>query len=91
VIVSFRHSGLRMLYEGSPRRVSPELRERVENVLSVLDAAAHPADVDLPGYRLHPLKGDRKGQWSITVSGNWRITFRFAGGNALDVDLIDYH
>jgi len=80
-----------MLYEGNPRRINPELRERVENFLAVLDAAAHPADLDLPGYCLHPLKGDRRGQWSITVSGNWRITFRFAGGNALDVDLIDYH
>ena len=48
-------------------------------------------DLDLPGYRLHPLKGERKGLWSVTVSGNWRVTFRIENGNVLDVDLTDYH
>ncbi|MDQ3687321.1 MAG: type II toxin-antitoxin system RelE/ParE family toxin, partial [Acidobacteriota bacterium] len=52
---------------------------------------AQPSDVDLPGYRLHELKGDRKGTWSLTVSGNWRITFTFSEGDAYDVDLEDYH
>ena len=60
-------------------------------MLAVLDAAATPADLDLPGYRLHALKGDLKGFWSVTVSGNWRITFRVVDGSVLDVDLAGYH
>ena len=57
----------------------------------MLDAAGSPADMDLPGDRLHPLKGELKGFWSVTVSGNWRLTFRIESGNAFDVDLTDYH
>jgi len=79
------------LWDGDPSRVNAALRERLENVLSVLDAAAEPADLDLPGYRLHRLKGELKGLWSVTVSGNWRVTFRIENGNVLDVDLTDYH
>ena len=60
-------------------------------ILSDLDAAVQPADMNLPGYHLHPLKGDRRGQWSVRVSGNWRIVFRFAGGAPVDVTLVDYH
>ena len=60
-------------------------------MLAHLDSATEPSDVDLPGYRLHPLKGDLKGRWSVTISGNWRITFRFLDGAARDVDLTDYH
>lgn len=60
-------------------------------MLAHLDSATEPSDVDLPGYRLHPLKGDLKERWSVTISGNWRITFRFVEGAALDVDLTDYH
>jgi proteic killer suppression protein len=67
------------------------LRERLENVLAVLDVAAAAMDLDLPGYRLHALKGGLKGLWSVTVSGNWRITFRVEDGNVFDVDLTDYH
>jgi proteic killer suppression protein len=67
------------------------LRERLENILAVLDAAATPQDVDLPGYRLHSLKGDLKGFWAVTVSGNWRVTFRIKDGSVFDVDLTDYH
>jgi len=59
--------------------------------LTVLDAAATIDGVALPGFRLHPLKGDRRGSWSVTVSGNWRIVFRFEGGDVFDVDLVDYH
>jgi proteic killer suppression protein len=91
VICSFRHRGLKRLWEGDPSRINAPLRDRVENVLSVLDAAAVPADVDLPGYRLHALKGQLKGLWSVTISGNWRITFRIENGTVLDVDLTDYH
>ncbi len=91
VIRSFRHRGLKRLWEGDPSRVNASLRDRVENILSVLDAADRPADLDLPGYRLHPLKGELKGLWSVTVNGNWRITFRIESSNVLDVDLTDYH
>jgi proteic killer suppression protein len=91
VIRSFRHRGLKRLWEGDPSRIGAALRYRIENVLAVLDAAATPADLDLPGYRLHALKGDPKGTWSVTISGNWRITFRVEHGNAFDVDLTDYH
>ncbi len=82
---------MKRLWDGDPSRVNAALRERLENVLSVLDAAAEPADLDLPGYRLHRLKGELKGLWSVTVSGNWRVTFRIENGNVLDVDLTDYH
>ena len=69
----------------------PDMRQRVEDVPIVLDAAATPRDVALPGFRLHPLKGDLKGFWSVRVTANWRIVFRFEGENAYDVDLVDYH
>ena len=91
VIRSFRHRGLRRLWGGDPSRIGTILRDRVENVLAVLDAAFTAADLDLPGYRLHALKGDLKGLWSVTISGNWRITFRIEDGNVFDVDLTDYH
>ncbi len=91
MIRSFRHRGLKRLWDGDPSRINAALRERVENVLSVLDAAGNAADVDLPGYRLHGLKGELKGLWSVTVSGNWRITFGIENGNVFDVDLTDYH
>jgi proteic killer suppression protein len=91
VIRSFRHRGLKRLWEGDPSRVSAALKERLENVLAVLDAAGTPPDVDLPGYRLHALKGDLKGLWSVTVTGNWRVTFRIKDGSVFDVDLTDYH
>ena len=60
-------------------------------MLAHLDRAEKPGDLDLPGYRLHPLKGSLKGFWSVTISGNWRIIFRIENGDALDVDLVDYH
>ncbi len=65
--------------------------KRIADILAHLDRADHPSDLDLPGYRLHPLKGDLKGAWSVTLSGNWRVTFRFENGDAIDVDLVDYH
>jgi len=60
-------------------------------VLAHLDEAKQPSDLALPGYRLHPLRGDLKGYWSVTISGNWRIVFRFEKGDAFDADLMDYH
>ena len=63
----------------------------IQEILTVLDEAADPQELNLPGYRLHPLKGELKGYWSVTVRANWRIIFRFEGANALDVELTDYH
>jgi proteic killer suppression protein len=63
----------------------------LEEILTLLDAAQHPKDMDLPGYRLHRLTGDRKGFWAVDVTGNWRVTFRFDGGEVWDVDFEDYH
>ena len=92
VIRGFRHRGLRRLYErGDPSRVDAILADRVALALADLDDARKPSDLNLPGYRLHPLKGKLKGLWSISVSGNWRIVFRFDDGDAYDVDLLDYH
>ena len=92
MIRSFRHAGLKRLFEdGDGRRIRTDLVQKVENILSVLDAASRPQDLDLPGYRLHPLKGARKGYWAVTVRANWRIVFRFQDGDAHDVELIDYH
>ena len=92
MILSFRHRGLKRLYERDDRsRLQPELADRIEEILGLLDVAESPRDLGLPGFRLHPLKGDLKNFWSVTVSGNWRIIFRFRGQDAVDVDLIDYH
>ena len=92
MIESFRHRGLKLLYEkGNRRRVPPGQADRVKRILARLDEATDPADMGLPGYRLHPLKGDLAGFWSVSVSANWRIIFRFDGVHAHDVDLVDYH
>ncbi len=92
VIASFRHKGLKQMFEmDKARLVEPSLRVRAANILAVLDAATGAPDLALPGYNLHELKGDRQGIWAVSVSGNWRITFRFIDGNAHDVDLVDYH
>lgn len=92
VIIHFRHKGLKLLYErGDRRRIPPAHAAKVERILARLDQATGPPNMDLPGFRLHALKGDLAGHWSIRVSGNWRIVFRFEGVHAADVDLIDYH
>jgi proteic killer suppression protein len=92
VIRSFKHRGLKRLYErGDGRGIRPDLLPAVERILTVLDAATGPQALDLPGYRRHPLKGDWRGWWSVTVRANWRIVFRFEGADPVDVELIDYH
>ena len=80
-----------MFEKGQARLVDPSVRVRVANLLAVLDAASSALDLVGPGNRLHELRGDREGVWSVTVSENWRITFRFTDENAHDVDLTDYH
>ncbi|MGA2022220.1 MAG: type II toxin-antitoxin system RelE/ParE family toxin [Candidatus Sulfotelmatobacter sp.] len=92
MIRSFKHRGLRRMYERDDRSgIRPDFADTIQEILTVLDDAASPRELDLPGYRLHPLKGDLKGFWSVTVRANWRIIFRFEGANAFDVELIDYH
>ena len=92
-IRSFRHKGLKRLFEDDDRRTVPACQaQKIADVLAALDTAEKPADVGLfPGWRLHPLKGDLKGFWSVTITGNWRIVFRFEKGDAFDVDFADYH
>jgi len=92
VIRSFRHKGLRQLFEdGNTKLLQSGHIEKIENILAVLNRARKPDDMHLPGFRLHPLKGNRKGFWSVTVHANWRLIFRFDQGDAYDVNLIDYH
>lgn len=92
MIRGFRHKGLRQLYlTGDRRRVSSSLVGKMERILARLDQSGEPGDMDLLGFRLHPLKGDLAGFWSVSVSGNWRVVFRFVDGHATDVDLVDYH
>ena len=86
------HRGLRRLFERDDARgLPPEWAGRLERILDDLACATGPRDLDRPAYRLHPLMGDRRGQWSVRVSGNWRIVFRFVNGEAVDIDLVDYH
>ena len=92
MIRGFRHKGLKRLFEhGDGRGVQADHIEKIENILAVLNRARRPSDMDLPGFRLHRLKGDLKDFWSVTVRANWRVIFRFEEGDARDVDLIDYH
>lgn len=92
MIQGFRHRGLeRYFTTGAKSGVRPEHADRLRIVLGRLAAATAPKDMDLPGLRLHPLKGKLKGRWSVTISGNWRVTFAFSGKDAIDVDYEDYH
>lgn len=92
MIRSFRHRGLELFFtKGDYRRIPADRAMRIERMLDRLDASTHPKDMNLPGYRWHPLKGQRKGTYAVDVSGNWRLTFRFDGEHAIDVDLEDYH
>jgi proteic killer suppression protein len=92
MISSIRHKGLKRLYEDDdPRGVDAEHADKLRDILVRLDAARDAADMDVPGFRLHPLKGDRRGFRAVTVRANWRVIFRFAGLDAGDVDYVDYH
>ena len=92
MIKSFKHRGLKRLYERGDRRgIRPDLVDTVQEILTVLDDADTPQALNLPGYRLHQLKGDLKGFWAVTVRANWRIMFRFERTDAFDVELTDYH
>lgn len=92
MIASFKHKGLKRFFEDDDRsKLPPELVDRIALILLALEDATSPDDMNRPSWRLHPLKGDRKGQWAVTVRANWRIVFGFDGRNAIDVDFVDYH
>ena len=92
MIESFSHKGLKRLHQkGDASGIGPNMLARVEEILTILNVAEKLADADIPGYRLHPLTGNLKGFWSIKVTGNWRVIFRFENGNVWDVDLVDSH
>ena len=92
MIRTIRHKGLRRLYQDDdPRGVNPDHAGKLRNILARLDAARAVADMNLPGFGLHGLKGELKGFHAVTVRANWRVVFRFEEGGAEDVDYIDYH
>jgi proteic killer suppression protein len=92
MIIGFRHKGLETFYHaGSRRGIQAAHAKKLAMILAMLDVAKEPQDLNQPALRLHPLKGDLKGHWSVWVNGNWRITFRFAGADVVLVDYQDYH
>ena len=92
MVKSFRHKGLqKYFFDGTKKGIQPKHAEKLADILDLLDAASEVRDMDFPGSDLHPLKGDLRGFWSVKVSGNWRVIFRFENGDAFDVDYIDYH
>ncbi len=92
MIKSFQHNGLRRFFEDDDGRKLPQdMLARIALILSTLQAAQEIEGMDIPTFRLHPLKGELKGFYSVTVRANWRIVFRFEDGQAFDVDFVDYH
>ena len=91
-IKSFRHQGLERFFTvGSKAGIQAKHADRLRLILCRLNVVTEPRDMDLPGLDLHPLKGGRRGSWAVKVSGNWRVTFRFAGKDVEKVDYEDYH
>ena len=92
MIVRFRHKGLERLFmSGDTSGVNAQHVRKLRQILLALNNATNQAGMNLPGLRLHPLRGERRGQWAVAVSGNWRVVFEFDGPDATDVDLVDYH
>ncbi|HZR77044.1 type II toxin-antitoxin system RelE/ParE family toxin [Bradyrhizobium sp.] len=92
MIRSFRHRGLKLVHlRGGYSGIHAAHRKKIVRILGYLNVARMPRDMDFPGLRLHPLTGNLAGFWSVTVSANWRIVFRFEGIDVVDVDLVDYH
>jgi len=92
MIQSFKHRGLELFFsKGSYRAIPATFAARIERILDRLDSAIEAKDMDLPGYKFHALKGNKKGTYAVTVSGNWRITFQFNDDGAAEVNLEDYH
>jgi proteic killer suppression protein len=92
MIKTFSHKGLEdFFYDGSKKGIQPKHAQKIGDILDLLDAAIRVEDMNFPASGLHQMKGDRKGELAVKVSGNWRITFRFSEGDAYDVNLEDYH
>ena len=92
MILNIKHKGLRNVWEKEEtRRLNQDWIDRIDRIMNALDKAQAPADLDLPGFRLHMLKGNYQGFYAVNVSGNWRIVFRFEGSDTTDIDLTDYH
>jgi toxin HigB-1 len=92
VIRRFRHRGVERLFlSGDASGIDAQHAARLRRLLTTLNQSAAPTAMNLPGYRLHRLRGDRAGQWAVSVSGNWRLVFEFEDGHATNVDLVDYH
>ena len=92
MIESFKNKSLQLYFEkGDSSKINPGHQKKVKLMLTLLQAAVDIKDLNFPGSDLHTLKGPRKGFWSIKVSGNWRIIFRFENGDVHDVDYLDYH
>jgi toxin HigB-1 len=92
VIKSFRHAGLELFYRsGSKRGINAAHASRLYRQMGALDVATEPGEMNIPGWVLHPLRGELAGHWSVRVSGNWRLTFRFDGDDVILVDYQDYH
>ena len=92
MIRSFKHKGIeRFLRDGEISGIDPNHAARLARILDRLDASLSSHDMNLPGFKLHELKGREKGAWSVSVSGNWRVVFKFEGNDAVQVDYLDYH
>jgi proteic killer suppression protein len=92
MIRRFRHRGLERFFQsGDASGIGPQHTARLRRLLTSLNTTAGPSGMNLPGYRLHRLRGDREGQWAVSLSGNWRIVFEFEDDDATNVDLVDYH
>ena len=92
MIRSFKHKGIERFYrDGNKSGIDSDHADRIARILDRLDASMSPQDMNLPGFKLHELKGKEKGVWSVYVSGNWRVVFRFEGNDAVQVDYLDYH
>jgi proteic killer suppression protein len=92
MIQTFKHRGLKLYFEtGNPKGVAADAAKKIQIRLNVLNRAKELRDIGLPGFGFHPLKGDRRGEYAINVTGNYRITFRFDGGDVFDLNLEDYH
>ena len=92
MIRSIRHKGLKKLFEEDDRsKINAQDADKLARILARLNRSVVPQDMVAPGFRLHPLKGEFKGFWAVTVRANWRVIFRFEGEDAADVNLIDYH
>ena len=92
MITSFRHRGLKALYENrTSKRIAPDHVDKLRDILAALDRSSGPNGMNLPGFGLHKMRGQLEGHYAVSVSGNWRVTFRFEDGDVADVDYLDYH